>query len=157
LNREAQANRERRKQKQLQSLELQPPTNEERILIHKMFVDRKKAGGILSDLIIPLSATSRQSTLMMQPQVRKLSLELMFHTAKFSVFDQKRNIHGKIFGGYLMRLALEHGFATAYLFSGVNPVFRAVDELNFIRAVEIGNICTFNASMAAKVEDLLPK
>jgi acyl-CoA hydrolase len=40
---------------------------------------------------------------------------------------------------------MEQAFATAYLFTGERPVFRAVDEINFLQAVNIGTICTFNS------------
>lgn len=44
---------------------------------------------------------------------------------------QQRNMHGRIFGGFLMRRAFELGFATTYLFAGSRPSFVRVDEVTF--------------------------
>lgn len=34
---------------------------------------------------------------------------------------QERNLHGRVFGGFLMRRAFELAFSTAYLFAGTRP------------------------------------
>ncbi|KAF7805300.1 acyl-coenzyme A thioesterase 9, mitochondrial-like [Senna tora] len=52
---------------------------------------------------------------------------------------QKRNIHGRIFGGFLMRRAFELAFSTAYAFAGVAPHFLEVDHVDFYRPVDVGN------------------
>lgn len=48
---------------------------------------------------------------------------------------QQRNIHGRIFGGFLMRRAFELGFATAYSFAGSAPCFVEVDHVDFLKPV----------------------
>lgn len=48
---------------------------------------------------------------------------------------QQRNIHGRIFGGFLMRRAFELAFATAYAFAGSAPCFLEVDHVDFLRPV----------------------
>lgn len=48
---------------------------------------------------------------------------------------QQRNIHGRIFGGFLMRRALELAFATAYAFAGSQPCFQDVDHVDFLKPV----------------------
>lgn len=48
---------------------------------------------------------------------------------------QQRNIHGRIFGGFLMRRALELAFATAYSFAGSAPCFQEVDHVDFLKPV----------------------
>lgn len=40
---------------------------------------------------------------------------------------QERNIHNKIFGGFLMRKAFELAWSTAYVFSSQKPILLAVD------------------------------
>lgn len=50
---------------------------------------------------------------------------------------QQRNIHGRIFGGFLMRRAFELAFSTAYAFAGVAPHFLEVDHVDFYRPVSI--------------------
>ncbi|KAL5583544.1 hypothetical protein UlMin_015986 [Ulmus minor] len=52
---------------------------------------------------------------------------------------QQRNIHGRIFGGFLMRRAFELAFATTYTFAGVAPHFLEVDHIDFLRPVDVGN------------------
>ncbi|XAR71046.1 Palmitoyl-CoA hydrolase [Bertholletia excelsa] len=52
---------------------------------------------------------------------------------------QKRNIHGRIFGGFLMRRAFELAFATAYAFAGIAPHFLEVDHVDFLKPVDVGN------------------
>ncbi|XP_042028731.1 acyl-coenzyme A thioesterase 2, chloroplastic-like [Salvia splendens] len=58
---------------------------------------------------------------------------------------QQRNIHGRIFGGFLMRRALELAFATAYAFAGSAPCFQEVDHVDFLKPVDVGNFLRFNS------------
>ena len=48
---------------------------------------------------------------------------------------QQRNIHGRIFGGFLMRRAFELAFSTSYSFAGVAPHFLEVDHVDFFKPV----------------------
>lgn len=48
---------------------------------------------------------------------------------------QQRNIHGRIFGGFLMHRAFELAFSTAYAFAGVRPSFLEVDHVDFLKPV----------------------
>lgn len=48
---------------------------------------------------------------------------------------QQRNIHGRIFGGFLMHRAFELAFSTAYAFAGMMPSFMEVDHVDFLRPV----------------------
>ncbi|KAK6146374.1 hypothetical protein DH2020_020243 [Rehmannia glutinosa] len=58
---------------------------------------------------------------------------------------QQRNIHGRIFGGFLMRRAFELAFATAYSFAGSAPFFLEVDHVDFLKPVDVGNFLRFNS------------
>ncbi|EYU17635.1 hypothetical protein ABFS82_07G104300 [Erythranthe guttata] len=58
---------------------------------------------------------------------------------------QQRNIHGRIFGGFLMRRAFELAFATAYAFAGSSPCFVEVDHVDFLKPVDVGNFLRFNS------------
>jgi len=51
-----------------------------------------------------------------------------------------QNIHGRVFGGFLMRRAFELAFATAHLFSGGRPMFLEVDDVSFKLPVSIGDL-----------------
>lgn len=58
---------------------------------------------------------------------------------------QQRNMHGRIFGGFLMRRAFEIAFSTCYVFGGIRPLFLEVDHVDFRRpvgrSVYNGNSC----------------
>ncbi|OCH88958.1 Thioesterase/thiol ester dehydrase-isomerase [Obba rivulosa] len=56
------------------------------------------------------------------------------------MFPQERNVHQKIFGGYLMRLAYELGFTNASLFTRGHVRFLSLDGISFARPVSIGSI-----------------
>lgn len=52
---------------------------------------------------------------------------------------QQRNIHGRIFGGFLMHRAFELAFSTAYVFAGMRPCFLEVDHVDFLKPVDVGD------------------
>ncbi|KAK8565116.1 hypothetical protein V6N12_058691 [Hibiscus sabdariffa] len=52
---------------------------------------------------------------------------------------QQRNIHGRIFGGFLMLRAFELAFSTAYAFAGLVPSFLEVDHVDFLMPVDVGD------------------
>lgn len=66
---------------------------------------------------------------------------------------QQRNIHGRIFGGFLMNRAFELAFSTAYAFAGLVPYFLEVDHVDFLRPVSTflhsyKNSCVLYAKLA---------
>ncbi|KAG2316448.1 hypothetical protein Bca4012_067312 [Brassica carinata] len=58
---------------------------------------------------------------------------------------QQRNIHGRIFGGFLMHRAFELAFSTAYTFAGLVPYFLEVDHVDFLRPVDVGDFLRFKS------------
>ncbi|CAA6660282.1 unnamed protein product [Spirodela intermedia] len=58
---------------------------------------------------------------------------------------QQRNIHGRIFGGFLMNRAFELAFSTAYAFAGQMPCFMEVDHVDFLRPVDVGDFLRFKS------------
>lgn len=50
---------------------------------------------------------------------------------------QQRNLHGRIFGGFLMHRAFELAFSTAYAFVGQRPCFLEADHVDFLRPVSV--------------------
>jgi len=54
-------------------------------------------------------------------------------------YPVKRNLYGKIFGGYLMRVAFETALANAAILSKSTPKIMAVDSVIFKKPVEIGS------------------
>lgn len=47
----------------------------------------------------------------------------------FTCQPQQRNMHGRVFGGFLMRRAYELAFATVHMFAGSRPRFVQVDRV----------------------------
>jgi len=58
---------------------------------------------------------------------------------------QNRNIHGRIFGGFLMRRAFELAHSTSYLLAASRPRTLAVDEIQFKRPVDVGDLVRFRS------------
>ncbi|XP_030553254.1 acyl-coenzyme A thioesterase 2, chloroplastic [Rhodamnia argentea] len=58
---------------------------------------------------------------------------------------QQRNIHGRIFGGFLLHRAFELAFSTAYAFAGLVPCFLEVDHVDFLRPVDVGDFLRFKS------------
>ncbi|KAK0463123.1 Thioesterase/thiol ester dehydrase-isomerase [Desarmillaria tabescens] len=56
------------------------------------------------------------------------------------MFPQERNVHQKVFGGYLMRLAYELGFANCSMFARGPIRFLSLDGISFAQPVPIGSI-----------------
>lgn len=84
------------------------------------------------------------------PALASSDAVLMPQTCQHNTFvcqPQVRNIHGRIFGGFLMRRAYELGFATTYMFGGSRPVFQKVDEITFSRPVDMGDLLRLTSTV----------
>ncbi|CAM2011053.1 hotdog domain-containing protein [Acanthopleuribacter pedis] len=97
-----------------------PPSAEESALLHSLLreTEQQSQKGVL------MKDTHRQATILMHPQ--------------------NRNIHNKVFGGYIMRLSFETAWSIAHIFSRRRPLFLAVDQFDFLKPVEIGSIVSFD-------------
>ncbi|KAF8393822.1 hypothetical protein HHK36_020020 [Tetracentron sinense] len=58
---------------------------------------------------------------------------------------QQRNMHSRIFGGFLMHRAFELAFSTAYAFTGMVPCFLEADHVDFLRPVDVGDFLRFKS------------
>jgi acyl-coenzyme A thioesterase 9 len=103
----------------------QPPSREELVLVHDL-VRRHERGPITAGLRT-IGSTRVESTTIMHPQ--------------------HRNVHGKVFGGFLMRSAYESAYAASLFFTRASPQFLAVDDIRFIAPVDIGSVVRFTASV----------
>ena len=74
---------------------------------------------------ILMSSTKMQNAMVAQPQLR--------------------NLHERIFGGFLMRRAFELAFANCYVFGGARPRFLEVDDISFDSPVDVGDLLVFNS------------
>jgi acyl-CoA hydrolase len=66
-------------------------------------------------------------------------------TTTLITMPQDRNLHGKVFGGLLMRKAFETAFACGWRLTGVLPKFLALDDVTFLQPVETGALLRFDA------------
>lgn len=64
---------------------------------------------------------------------------------------QQRNIHGRIFGGFLMHRAFELAFSTAYAFAGMMPSFVEADHVDFLKPVSVGDFMVNSISCGFEV------
>jgi Acyl-CoA hydrolase len=99
------------------------PDEQESKLLHLLFLEIRE--GRLKR--VTMAETLLRSTLLMHPQFR--------------------NIHNKIFGGYLMREAFELAWNITYLFCGHRPQFLSVDHMYFYEPVEIASILSFTGQV----------
>jgi len=64
------------------------------------------------------------------------------------MFPQDRNVHGKVFGGYLMRLAYELAFATASQHTSRRTLpFLTLDSISFKLPVPVGSMLKLKAGV----------
>ncbi|MCP9263969.1 Acyl-coenzyme A thioesterase 9, mitochondrial [Dirofilaria immitis] len=73
------------------------------------------------------------------------------HDARLSdtivCYPVKRNIYGKIFGGFLMRKAVELAWSNASLFSGNRCRICGVDDIMFRKSVDVGSILLLSSQV----------
>ncbi|KAF9352743.1 hypothetical protein BGX34_012003 [Mortierella sp. NVP85] len=114
------------------SLTKRPPTQEERFLIHDLFLE-------YSAYDDPQSKIKKPDNVQWMADTKMSAIHIMQ--------PQDRNIHDKIFGGYLMRLAYELAFCNASVFVASRPVFLALDEISFRKPVPIGTFLALDSQI----------
>ncbi|EJU01817.1 Thioesterase/thiol ester dehydrase-isomerase [Dacryopinax primogenitus] len=147
LNALGKSHAELRKTTQALSLSRVPPSQAEAQVVHDMFLSRHPQGGeeFLSSTFVP--ARTQRTHL---PSGGKdeygndIEWVWMEDTALEScqvMFPQDRNVHGKVFGGYLMKLAYELAFATASQHTQKRTLgFLCLDSIAFKLPVPVGAI-----------------
>uniref|UniRef100_UPI00398F4249 acyl-coenzyme A thioesterase 9, mitochondrial-like isoform X3 n=1 Tax=Pristiophorus japonicus TaxID=55135 RepID=UPI00398F4249 len=102
------------------------PNEEERKIIHEMFLETLdiNTASFLSR-ILPKNSVWMEDT-------KLKSLEICH--------PQERNIFNKIFGGFLMRKAFELAWANACVYGSSRPYAIAVDDILFQKPVEVGSL-----------------
>lgn len=120
----------------LQSLDRVPPTKAEADALHQLYLkhgDPEYNPRVVfssSNTSEPRAGDADESVWMSDSRLEKTQL----------MFPQVRNLHNKVFGGYLMRLAYELGFASASLFCRGPIRFFSLDGISFAKPVPIGSI-----------------
>uniref|UniRef100_A0A8R1E6I5 HotDog ACOT-type domain-containing protein n=1 Tax=Caenorhabditis japonica TaxID=281687 RepID=A0A8R1E6I5_CAEJA len=122
-------NRTKEQLSKMHSVQGKHPTNEELRFIDKMYRE--------------LMGRSGNDDIVLAPS------EMWLHRTKLSItdicFPEHQNMYGKIFGGFLMRKALELAFTNAKLYCKGRVSVRSMDQIEFRKAVEIGNILHFDS------------
>ncbi|KAI7823815.1 HotDog domain-containing protein, partial [Gamsiella multidivaricata] len=115
-----------------QALTKRPPTEEERFLIHDLYLEYSKYDD-------PYVKEKKPDTDEWMADTKMSAIQIMQ--------PQDRNIHNKIFGGYLMRLAYELAFCNASVFIKNRPTFLALDEISFRKPVNIGTFLALDSQI----------
>ncbi|KAF9964707.1 hypothetical protein BGZ70_006059 [Mortierella alpina] len=114
------------------ALTKRPPTEVERFLIHDLYLEYSKYDD-------PQRKVKKPDNVEWMADTKMSAIQIMQ--------PQDRNIHDKIFGGYLMRLAYELAFCNASVFIKYRPTFLALDEISFRKPVPIGTFLALDSQI----------
>ncbi|OWZ54994.1 thioesterase [Cryptococcus neoformans c45] len=119
----------RRKTRAMNALDKVPPSSEEACELHELMlkVQETKDGKINGQEIVQMKDTEIETVQLMHPQ--------------------DRNLHGKVFGGILMRLAFELCFTNVSLFAQGPLRFLALDQITFRLPVPIGAVLRLSSKI----------
>lgn len=163
-----------RKARAATSLALTPPKPEEIDVIHNLYlltekIREEKAAHLANKLnqddfleksaessntsqssSVP-SSTSRLGSSIPSPTQGNMKFRFMKSTVMNNVQvmpSQERNVHGKVFGGYILRKAYEIARVCAIFFYGKaeTPEFCFIDEVQFVKPVATSSIMEFTAT-----------
>lgn len=115
-----QEHKDNRQRFQMSTLDKRPPNQAESAELHDLMNKTRDQKQYNGEAIVPMNETEMQSVQLM--------------------FPQERNLHGKVFGGYLMRMAYELCFTNASLFAHTPLRFLSLDQINFRNPVPIGAV-----------------
>lgn len=122
------------------------PTADERLTLHDIYMKYADKKDVAPENAVWMEDMNLQSVFLMQPQ--------------------DRNIHNKVFGGYLMRRAYELAHATGSVFAKTNVALLSLDEIIFKKPVPVGSLLnlhsqviysqdtSFQVSVSAEVTDV---
>ncbi|KAF0852608.1 mitochondrial acyl-CoA thioesterase [Andalucia godoyi] len=145
-------NKIRRKESAKKSLDVTPPTLEENDFVHWLFLAQKKMT-LESQLLKSRSEKAATLGVPLSAGSRWMSMKDTTLDSHVLMQPQNRNVHGKVFGGFLLRLAYELGFMSAQCFLGSRPLFLSLDDNTFLRAVEVGSIVQFSARVVLREKE----
>ncbi|KAJ8278182.1 hypothetical protein GJAV_G00084810 [Gymnothorax javanicus] len=133
LLQEGAANKKRRVELSTASLLKVAPTDDERKIIHSLFLNTldPKTVSFRSRVLPP------NSVWMEDAKVKGLEI----------CHPQQRNIFNRIFGGFLMGKAYELSWANACAYGGCRPNLVAVDDILFQKPVEIGSLLLLSSQV----------
>ncbi|XP_075217761.1 acyl-coenzyme A thioesterase 9, mitochondrial-like isoform X2 [Lycorma delicatula] len=123
---EAESRSKQRSSEVKMSLLKEPPTEEEKYIIHDMFLKTSD----LRDVTLSRKILVENSKWMKDTE---LSNVLFSH-------PEDRNLHNKVFGGFLMRQALELAFMTAFVHCKLRPKLVYSSGITFHHPVDVGSL-----------------
>ncbi|XP_006808007.1 acyl-CoA thioesterase 9, tandem duplicate 1 [Neolamprologus brichardi] len=133
LLQEGEANKSRRVELSTASLLKVAPTQDERTVVHGLFLNTLDTNTVsFRSRILPPN-----SVWMEDAKLKGLEI----------CHPQERNIFNRIFGGFLMRKAYELGWANACSYGGCRPSLVAVDDILFQKPVEIGSLLMLSSQV----------
>ena len=120
---------QRKRESSRNALDKVPPSSEEAKELHELMlaVGDNKMTTIDGQEVVQMKDTEMESVQLM--------------------FPQDRNLHGKVFGGILMRLAFELCFTNAALFASEPMRFLSLDEITFRLPVPIGAVLRLSSKV----------
>ncbi|XKL67252.1 hypothetical protein PGB90_010672 [Kerria lacca] len=123
----------RRKSVKIDHLINKQPTFDEQTLIHDLFIRTiDTTNPLLGRRILPPNCIWLEETTMVT--------NIFCH-------PEDRNFYNKIFGGFLMRQALELGWLTAYYHSKHRPLLRYISDISFKQPVNVGSLLRLNGQV----------
>ncbi len=127
-------NKKKRIKESQVSLDKIAPNQIESEILHKLFVDCKKNKNFVKIKTI-------KDTL--------IDKSILMHS-------QNNNVNGHIFGGYVIKEALDAGYICAYMHSNREiPIIFAIDNVTFYKPVIIGSVAKFIANVCYVHEELI--
>ncbi|XP_063729972.1 acyl-CoA thioesterase 9, tandem duplicate 1 isoform X2 [Eleginops maclovinus] len=109
------------------------PTDEERKIVHGLFLNT------LDTKTVSFRSRHLPTNSVWMEDAKLKGLEICH--------PEERNIFNRIFGGFLMRKAYELGWANACSFGGCRPSLVAVDDILFQKPVEIGSLLLLSSQV----------
>ncbi|KAG8679462.1 hypothetical protein FRC09_018954, partial [Ceratobasidium sp. 395] len=134
------SHKDRKKLSSTASLSRVPPSQEEARLLHENFLKYSAAHK-------PTCKFTNTTTKTVEGDIESVWMEDTRVEKTLMMFPQKRNVHSKVFGGYLMRLAYEIGYTNAYLFTRAPLRFLSLDGIAFKKPVPIGSILRLTSTV----------
>lgn len=122
-----------RKSSAKDSLFKNPPSEEEKMLIHDFFIKTVDH----SALSFKARIKPENSVWMEDAKLKNLLI----------CQPENRNRFNKIFGGFIMRQAFELAWANAFVFSKERPRILFMDDISFEAPVEVGSLLYFNSQI----------
>lgn len=115
------------------SLDRKAPNQEESELLHKIFIEHK-------------NHNFKSFKTVKETQIDK---SILMHS-------QNMNVNGHVFGGYIIKEALDAGYVCAYMHSNrETPTVFAIDNVTFYKPVIIGSVAKFSATVCYVHEELI--